>query len=119
MNKSKTIDEYIRTSPDEVQDLLKQMRAEIKKAAPKAEESINYGMPTLLLNGNLVHFAAMKGHLGFYPAPSGIEAFKKELEKYDTSKGCIRFKYNQPIPFALVKKIVKFRVKENLAHVKK
>ena len=118
-NKSKTIDEYIRTSPDEVQDLLKQMRAEIKKAAPKAEESINYGMPTLLLNGNLVHFAAMKGHLGFYPAPSGIEAFKKELEKYDTSKGCIRFKYNQPIPFPLVKKIVKFRVKENLANDKK
>lgn len=89
------------------------MYAEIKSAAPKATESIKYGMPTFELNGNLVHFAAMKGHLGFYPSPSGIEAFKEKLLPFSTSKGCIRFSYDTPIPYALVKQIVKFRVKEN------
>lgn len=110
----KTIDQYIRIAPEEHRALLQKMRSEIATAAPKAIESIKYGMPTFELNGNLVHFAAMKGHLGFYPAPSGIIAFKKQLEKYDTSKGCIRFSYDKPVPFSLVKKIVTFRVKENL-----
>lgn len=108
-----SIKEYIKNAPAEKQALLKKMYDEIKSAAPKATESIKYGMPTFELNGNLVHFAAMKGHLGFYPAPSGIEKFSEELSAYSTSKGCIRFPYNKPVPFALIKKIVRFRVKEN------
>ena len=108
-----TITEYIKQAPTAVQPLLKKMRAEIAAAAPKATESIKYGMPTFELNGNLVHFAAMKGHLGFYPAPSAISNFAKELAAYSTSKGCIRFMYDKPIPYPLIKKIVKFRVKEN------
>lgn len=109
-----TIKTYITKSPKEVQSALKEIYGVIKKAAPKATESIKYGMPTFELNGNLVHFAAMKGHLGFYPAPSGITNFKKELKGYSTSKGCIRFKYDEPLPHALIKKIVILRVKENL-----
>ncbi len=114
MKTYKSISEYIKLAPKETQAILKQMRKEIQSAAPKAAESIKYGMPTFELNGNLVHFAAMKGHLGFYPSPSGITNFKKELEKYSTSKGCIRFQYDKPVPISLVRKIVKFRVKENL-----
>lgn len=113
MKTYKNIDTYIAQFPKETQALLTQMRATIQKAAPKATESIKYGMPTFELNGNLVHFAAMKGHLGFYPAPSGIIAFKKELAPYDTSKGCIRFQYDEKLPLKLVSEITKFRVKEN------
>ncbi len=112
--KPKTIEEYIALYPQETQKILEQIRATIKKAAPKAEETINYGIPTFKLNGNLVHFAAYKQHIGFYPAPSGITAFKKELSVYKGAKGSVQFPLNQPMPLALITKIVKFRVKENL-----
>ncbi|MBA2421832.1 MAG: DUF1801 domain-containing protein, partial [Chitinophagales bacterium] len=89
-------------------------RVIIRKAAPKAEETINYAMPTFTLNGNLVHFAAYKNHIGFYPTPSGIDAFKKELSLYKGAKGSVQFPIDKPLPWALITKIVKFRVKENL-----
>ncbi len=111
---TKTIDEYIAGSPKEIQSILKKVRATIQKAAPKAEETINYGIPTFTLNGNLVHFAGYKSHIGFYPTPSGIEKFKKELSAYDGAKGSVKFPLDKPIPYALITKIVKFRVQENL-----
>ena len=107
-NQIKSIDEYINTFPIEIQKILESLRKIIKKAAPKAEETISYKIPTFKLNGNLVHFAAFKNHIGFYPTPSGIEKFKKELSVYETSKGTIRFPLDQPVPFDLVKKIVEF-----------
>ena len=91
------------------------MRETIKKAAPNAEETINYQMPTFTLHGNLVHFAAFKNHVGFYPTPTGIENFKKELSLYEGAKGSVKFPLDKAIPYALIGKIVKFRVKENLA----
>jgi len=94
------------------------MRQTIRKAAPEAVEAISYGMPALKLNGNLVYFAAFKDHIGFYPVPSGIEAFSVELAPYVTGKGTIRFPLDQPVPLDLVAKVVKFRVKENLAKKK-
>jgi uncharacterized protein YdhG (YjbR/CyaY superfamily) len=109
------IDEYIATFPSEVQVILEKLRQTIRKAAPDATEKISYQMPTFYLNGNLVHFAAFKKHIGFYPAPSGITAFQDALMEYKTSKGAIQFPINEPLPFPLVKKIVAFRVKENLA----
>jgi uncharacterized protein YdhG (YjbR/CyaY superfamily) len=108
---SQDIDAYIAASPKDVREKLKAMRATIRKAAPQAEEAIKYGMPTFVLHGNLVHFAAFKNHIGFYPAPAGIEAFKKELSRYDGSKGTIRFPLDQALPLGLVAKIVKYRVK--------
>ena len=115
----KTIDEYIKTFPPDVQKILEKMRQTIRKAAPEAVEAISYQMPTFKLNGkNLVHFAAFKKHIGFYPIPSGIEAFKKELSPYVSGKGSAQFPLDQPIPYDLVKKIVIFRVKENLAKKK-
>ena len=114
---AKNIDEYISGFPADVRKMLKDMRATIKKAAPKAEEAIKYAMPTFVLHGNLVHFAAFKNHIGFYPAPPGIEAFKKELAGYESSKGAIRFPLDQPLPLTLIAKIVKFRVKDNMAKV--
>ena len=87
----------------------------IRKAAPGAEETIKYRMPTFTLNGNLVYFAAFKNHIGFYPVPTGIEKFKKELAVYEQGKGSVQFPLDQPIPYSLISKIVKFRVKENLA----
>jgi uncharacterized protein YdhG (YjbR/CyaY superfamily) len=111
----KTIDEYIATFPPETQERLQQMRRTIHEAAPQAAEAISYQMPTFKLNGNLVHFAAFKHHIGFYPIPSGIEAFKEELSPYKTSKGAVQFPLNKPLPLGLVKKIVKYRVKQNLA----
>ncbi len=110
-----TIDAYIATFPASTQALLQQMRATITKAAPDAEEAISYGMPTFKLQGNLVHFAGYKNHIGFYPAPSGIVNFAEDLKKYQTSKGAIQFPIDEKLPLALVTKIVKFRVKENLA----
>lgn len=101
--------------PEDIQKILIKLRKTIKDAAPDAEETISYRMPTFKLNGNLVHFAAMKNHIGFYPAPSGVAAFKKELASYETSKGAVRFPLGKPIPFDVVKKIVKFRVIENKA----
>jgi uncharacterized protein YdhG (YjbR/CyaY superfamily) len=109
-----TIDEYIAAFPVEVQKKLQEMRAAIKAAAPKASEKISYQMPTFVLNGNLVHFAAFKNHLGFYPVPTGIEKFKKELSAYKTSKGAVQFPLDKPLPLALIRRIVKFRVAENL-----
>ena len=110
-----TIDQYIETFPEDIQDILQKMRRTIQKAAPQATEAISYQMPTFKLNGNLVHFAAFKNHIGFYPIPSGIEAFKGELSPYIAGKGSIRFPLDKPIPYDLVKRIVEFRVKENLA----
>jgi uncharacterized protein YdhG (YjbR/CyaY superfamily) len=117
--KLKTINSYIENFPSEVQVLLEKMRATISKAAPDAEETIGYGIPTFKLNGNLVHFAGYKNHIGFYPAPSAIKAFQKELSVYEGAKGSVQFPLNKALPLALVAKIVKFRVKENLAKTKK
>lgn len=111
----KTIDEYKRNFPVEVQRVLEEMRRVIRKAAPEAVEAISYQMPTFKLNGNLVHYAAWKNHIGFYPTPSGIEAFSKELSPYKRSRGSVQFPLDKPIPFDLVERIVAFRVKENLA----
>lgn len=109
-----TIDEYIKTFPENVQDILQKMRQVIRESAPEAEEAISYSMPTFKLNGNLVHFAAYEKHIGFYPTPSGIEAFKEELSPYKTSKGAVQFPLDKPIPYDLVEKIVVFRVGENM-----
>jgi uncharacterized protein YdhG (YjbR/CyaY superfamily) len=113
-----TIDEYVAGLPEETRTILQKLRTTIAKSAPDAEESINYGIPTFKLNGNLVHFAAFKNHIGFYPAPSGIEAFKKELSVYEGAKGSIKFPLDKPLPYDLISKIVKFRVKENLEKAK-
>jgi uncharacterized protein YdhG (YjbR/CyaY superfamily) len=114
-NAPKNIDDYIAGYPKEVQAILKKIRTTIRKAAPKAEEAMSYQMPTFKLKGNLVHFAAFKNHIGFYPAPTGIEQFKKELAIYQTGKGTLQFPLDKPMPLGLISKIVKFRVKENLA----
>jgi uncharacterized protein YdhG (YjbR/CyaY superfamily) len=106
------IDSYIASFPKETQKLLKQVRETIRKAAPQAKETINYGIPTFTLKGNLVHFAAFKNHIGFYPTPSGIEAFKNDLSAYDGAKGSVKFPLDKPIPFGLIGRIVEFRVKE-------
>jgi uncharacterized protein YdhG (YjbR/CyaY superfamily) len=111
----KTIDEYIATWPADIKAKLISMRDTIKKAAPKAEEAISYNMPTFKQNGNLVYFAAFNNHIGFFPVPSGMKAFEKELSKFKTGKGSVQFPYDQPLPLALVAKIVKFRVQENMA----
>lgn len=112
------IDEYIAEFPKEIQVLLQQMRVTIQKAAPTAEEAIKYVMPTFTLEGNLVHFAAYKNHIGFYPAPAAIEAFKKELSVYKGAKGSIQFPLNKPLPLSIIAKIVKFRVKQNIEKAK-
>jgi uncharacterized protein YdhG (YjbR/CyaY superfamily) len=109
-----TIDEYIADFPQNVQELLQKIRATIRQAAPDAEETINYRMPTFILNGNLVHFAAFKNHIGFYPTPTGVEQFKQELSAYHGSKGSVQFPLDQPVPFDLITRIVEFRVRENL-----
>jgi len=109
----KTIDEYIKASPTDVQGILQSLRLTIRKAAPEAVETISYQMPTFKLNGKgLVYFAAFKNHIGFYPIPSGIEAFKKELSPYKQGKGSVQFPIDKPIPSALVRRIVRFRAKE-------
>lgn len=113
-NPAKTIDDYISDFPDEIQAILQELRQTIQKAAPDAEEAIKYGIPTFTLKGNLVHFAAYKKHIGFYPAPSGLEAYKEELSGYKGAKGSVQFPIDQALPFVLISKIVKFRVKENL-----
>jgi uncharacterized protein YdhG (YjbR/CyaY superfamily) len=112
------IDKYIFSQPREIQKPLQQVRDTIRKAAPAAEETINYGIPTFKLNGNLVHFAAFKKHIGFYPDPSGIEAFKKELSVYKGAKGSVQFPLDKPMPLELISRITKFRVKENLRGAK-
>lgn len=116
MDKTKhfeTIDEYISQFPENIRKLLIKIRETIKEMAPDAEEAIKYEIPTFTLNGNLVHFAAYKNHIGFYPAPEAIEVFKNDLIGYKTSKGAIQFPIGQPIPFGLIKRIVSFRVEQN------
>ncbi len=108
-----TIDAYIALHPPEVQAKLKEMRAIIKNAAPTAGEKISWRMPTFTLNGNLVHFAAFKKHLGFYPGANGVSHFLEQLQGYKTSKGAIQFPYGQPLPHELIAEIVAFRIEEN------
>jgi uncharacterized protein YdhG (YjbR/CyaY superfamily) len=115
---STSIDAYIQAQPKELQERLAELRAAIVRAAPQATEKMSYQMPTFFLGENLVHFAAYKEHIGFYPSPTGITAFAKELKGYETSKGAIRFPLDQPLPLALVGRIVRFRVKEALARAK-
>jgi uncharacterized protein YdhG (YjbR/CyaY superfamily) len=112
------IDKYISGFPKEVQIILEEIRMTIRQAAPEATEAIKYAMPTFVLNGNLVHFAAFKNHIGFYPVPSGIEAFKMELSVYKGAKGSVQFPLGKPMPLGLISKIVKFRVNENLQKAK-
>jgi len=109
-----SIDEYIAACPKDVQKMLKELRKTIQAAAPDAVEKISYQIPTFYLKGNLVHFAAFKDHISFFPTSSGIEAFKKELSVYKGAKGTVRFPLDQPLPLRLISRIVKFRVKENL-----
>jgi uncharacterized protein YdhG (YjbR/CyaY superfamily) len=109
-----SIDEYIATFPEDIQAILQAVRATIRAAAPDAEERISYQMPAFALHGNLVYFAAHKNYIGFYPTSSGIEAFKAELSRYEGSKGAVRFPINQPMPMDLIRRIVQFRVTENL-----
>ncbi|MHB1048634.1 MAG: iron chaperone [Bacteroidota bacterium] len=111
--KAETIDEYIAAFPANVQKKLKEIRSAIRTSAPDAEEKISYAIPTFTLNGNLVHFAAFKNHVGFYPTPDGIEAFKKVLSQYEGGKGTVQFPLDKPLPIALIKKIVKHRVRQN------
>jgi len=108
------MDEYISAFPKNIQDILEELRRVIRESAPESEETISYGIPTFKLNGNLVHFAAFKNHIGFYPTPSAIVSFKKDLSPYKQAKGSVQFPISRPIPFGLVKKIVRYRVKENL-----
>lgn len=110
-----TIDEYIQLFTGETRDRLVLLRAVIREAAPEAAEKISYQMPTFYLAGNLVHFAAFKNHIGFYPVPSGIEAFREELAAFKGAKGSVQFPHDQPLPLDLVRRIVHFRVNENLA----
>ena len=117
-NKPETIDEYISLYPPKVQKLLQEIRAVIQKTAPDAQEAIKYQLPTFVLNGNLVHFGAFKNHIGFYPAPSGISVFKKELSVYESGKGSIQFPIDKEIPFDLISRIVQLRIQENLEKVK-
>ena len=109
-----SIDEYISSCPKDIQKILQELRGTIRAAAPGAQEKISYQMPTFYLNGNLVHFAAHSHHIGFYPTPSGIVAFKDELAKYQSSKGAVQFPIDEPLPLKLIGRIVKFRVAENL-----
>ena len=119
-NNAKNIDEYVADFPKEIQTMLEQIRETIRKLAPKAEEAIKYAIPTFVLNGkNLVHFAAFKNHIGFYPTPTGIESFKKELSKYKQGKGSVQFPLDEPMPLALITKIVKFNMVRNAEAVAK
>ena len=112
------IDEYIAGFPKDVQEILEKIRATIRKAAPDAEEAIKYQIPTFTLNGNLVHFAAFKKHIGLYPAPRALEEFKDELSGYKGAKGSVQFPLDQPIPFDLISRIVEYRVKMSLEEQK-
>jgi uncharacterized protein YdhG (YjbR/CyaY superfamily) len=112
---SKAIDAYIKSFPKDIQVILNKVRATIRKAAPEAEETVKYRLATFTLNGNLVHFGAFKNHIGFYPTPSGTSKFKRELANYQGAKGSIRFPLDVPLPYDLITRIVRFRVKENRA----
>jgi uncharacterized protein YdhG (YjbR/CyaY superfamily) len=108
------IDEYIASFPEDIQAKLQEIRQTIKAAAPDATEKIAYGMPTFFLKGNLVHFAAFKHHIGFYPAPRGIDAFQEELSNYKGAKGSVQFPIDEPMPLDLIRRIVEYRVSDNL-----
>ena len=108
----KTIDEYIVTFPEEIQQKLEKMRQIIKELAPQAQEAMSYQIPTFKLGGNLVHFAGYKNHIGFYPGPAAVSAFEAELKAYKTTKGTIQFPLDQPVPYDLITKIVKYRVSQ-------
>lgn len=116
--KPANIDEYIAGFPKDIQALLQKVRTTIRDAAPEAEETISYAIPTFKLNGNLVHFAAFKSHIGFYPTPGGIEEFEKELSVYKQGKGSVQFPVDEPLPLSLITRMVKFRVKKNTEHTK-
>ncbi|MBW7474781.1 DUF1801 domain-containing protein [Paenibacillus oenotherae] len=109
-----TIEQYIAGFPPEVQQILETLRGVIRESAPDAKEKISYQMPTFALHGNLVHFAAYNKHIGFYPAPSGILAFQQELSPYKGAKGSVQFPIDQPLPYDLIRRIVAFRVAENI-----
>lgn len=117
MKKPTDVDEYITGYPKEIQKLLQQLRATVKKAAPQANEVISYGMPAFKMNGMLVWFAAHTKHIGFYPRVSGIKVFKKELSIYKGAEGSVQFPLDKPLPLGLITKIVKFRVNENLLRI--
>ena len=114
MENYSNIDEYIANLPEVPRQILQQLRTTIINIVPEAEEAISYGIPTFKLKGNLVHFAAYKNHIGFYPGAAGIESFKRELSEYKLSKGTVQFPVDKPIPFELISKIVKFRLEQNL-----
>jgi uncharacterized protein YdhG (YjbR/CyaY superfamily) len=107
-----TIDSYIGSFPEDVQAILQKVRETIRAAAPDAVEAIKYAIPTFVWNGNLIHFAGYQNHIGVYPAPVGIEAFKEELAGYKTGKGSIQFPLNKPIPYDLIRRITEFRIAE-------
>lgn len=109
----RTVDEYIAAFPENIQALLQSVRAAIRAAAPDAEERIAYLMPTYSQHGNLVHFAALKNHIGFYPTPSGIDAYHDDLAKYRSTKGAVQFPIDEPLPLDLISKVTRFRVAEN------
>lgn len=111
----KTVDEYIAAFPENIQIILQEMRRVIKETAPEAKEVISYQMPGFKQNGVLVWFAAFRNHIGFFPTALGVEVFKEKLAKYQTSKGTIRFPLDKPIPYELVREIVKFRINQDAA----
>lgn len=110
----KDMDEYIASFPEDVQQLLKKVRATIRESAPEAQETIKYGMPTFTLKGNLVSFAAYKQHIGLYPVPAGSEAFNRQMAAYKAEKSSARFPLDKPIPYELIGELVRYRVNENL-----
>jgi uncharacterized protein YdhG (YjbR/CyaY superfamily) len=112
-NEPKNIDEYIAGLPNEVGAILQKIRTTIAKAAPKAKVAIKYRLPTFVQNGNLVHFGAFQKHIGFYAMPTGHAKFQRELSAYESGKGSVQFPLDQPIPYTLIRKIVKFRVQED------
>ncbi len=113
MKKYSTIDEYIADHSPGEQEIIEKFRTLVKSMAPNIEEAMSYQIPTFKLNGNLVHFAAFKNHYGFYPTPSGITQFSQELSEYETTKGTVKFRKKNPIPWDLVERIVQFRISEN------
>lgn len=119
MEKYSTIDEYITSFPTETQKILQHLREDLQQLIPDAKEKISYGIPTFTLNGNLIHFAGYKNHIGLYPGSKAIEVFADDLKNYHTSKGTVQFPIDKPLPMDLIKKIVDFCVAQNLAKPKK
>ena len=116
--KFKTIDEYIGSFPQETQEILEEVRETVRQAAPDATEKLSYAMPAFFFHGALVYFAAYKKHIGFYATPTGHEMFKEELSQYKQGKGSVQFPIDQPMPYDLIARIVRFRAKENLEKAK-